>query len=252
MNSATPPSQEELRYAEYVLGVLDADARAVVEQEVRTDSAAAAAVALWQRHLMPLSEDIAPVQPADYVWVRIREVLGLDVPAVSRRPTPPAPARGGWWDSLPLWRWVGAAATLAAAASFALWFVAPRAPQAPTTAAANAGPNYMVASIAQDNGVAGWTATMDLKQASMVIVPATPATLAADRSAELWLLPPGEKPISLGVIGSNKSTTVHLRPDLLARLSAKALLAVSNEPLGGSPTGQPTGAIIAKGAISGA
>ncbi len=249
MNSAMPPSQEELRYAEYVLGVLDADARAAVEQEVRTDSAAAAAVALWQRHLMPLSEGISPVQPADYVWVRIREVLGLDLPAVSRRPTPPAPARGGWWNSLPLWRWVGAAATLAAAASFALWFVAP---QAPTTAAANPRPNYMVASIAQDNGVAGWTATMDLKQASMVIVPATPATLAADRSAELWLVPPGEKPISLGVIVSNKSTTVHLRPDLLARLSAKALLAVSNEPLGGSPTGQPTGAIIAKGAISGA
>ena len=251
MNSAMPPSQEELRYAEYVLGVLDADARAAVEREVRTNSAAAAAVALWQRHLMPLSEDVAPVQPADYVWVRIRKAIGLDVPAASRRPASSAPARGGWWNSLQLWRWVGAGATLAAAASFALWFVAPRAPQAPTTAAANTGPDYMVASIAQDNGVAGWTATMDLKHASMVIVPATPAALAADRSAELWLVPSGEKPISLGVIVSNKPTNVHLRPDLLARLSAKALLAVSNEPLGGSPTGQPTGAIIAKGAIRG-
>jgi anti-sigma-K factor RskA len=110
----------------------------------------------------------------------------------------------------------------------------------------------MVASIAQDNGVAGWTATMNLKQASMVIVPATPAAIAADRSAELWLVPPGEKPISLGVIAPNKPITMHLRPDLLARLSAKALLAVSNEPLGGSPTGQATGPIIAKGAISGA
>lgn len=100
-------------------------------------------------------------------------------------PTSPAPKRGGWRNSSQLWRWVGAGAALAAAASFALWFVAPRAPQAPTTAAANAGPDYMVASIAQDNGVAGWTATMDLRQSSMVIVPATPAALAADRSAEL-------------------------------------------------------------------
>jgi anti-sigma-K factor RskA len=93
---------------------------------------------------------------------------------------------------------------------------------------------------------------MNLKQASMVIVPATPVAIAADRSAELWLVPPGEKPISLGVIAPNKPITMHLRPDLLTRLSAKALLAVSNEPLGGSPTGQATGPIIAKGAISGA
>lgn len=251
MNNPMPPSQDELRYAEYVLGVLDADARAAVEQEVRTDRAAATAVSLWQRHLMPLSEDIAPVQPAEYVWVRIREAVGLDASVSPRSPAATGPQRtGGWWNSLQLWRWIGTGATLAAAASFTLWLTMPHAPQAPVSA--TAGPNYMVASIAQDNGVAGWTATMDLKQASMVIVPATPAAIAADRSAELWLVPPGEKPISLGVIAPNKPTTVHLRPDLLARLSAKALLAVSNEPLGGSPTGQATGPIIAKGAISGA
>jgi anti-sigma-K factor RskA len=250
MNNPMPPSQEELRYAEYVLGVLDADARAAVEREVRTDHAAAAAVALWQRHLMPLSEDIAPMQPAEYVWVRIREAIGLDAIAPSRAPSSPARGRGGWWNSLQLWRWIGAGATLAAAASFALWFTSPRTSQAPSVTAA--GPDYMVASIAQDNGVAGWTATMDLKQSRMVIVPATPAALGAGRSAELWLVPPGEKPISLGVIAPDKPTTVNLRPDLLARLSAKALLAVSNEPLGGSPTGQATGPIIAKGAISGA
>lgn len=250
MNDPMPPSQEELRYAEYVLGVLDADARAAVEQEMRKDQAAAAAIALWQRHLMPLSEDIAPVQPAEYVWVRIREAIGLDAISPSRAPSSPARDRGGWWNSLQLWRWIGAGATLAAAASFALWFTSPRAPQAPSVTAA--GPDYMVASIAQDNGVAGWTATMDLKQSSMVIVPATPEALGAGRSAELWLVPPGEKPISLGVIAPDKPTTVHLRPDLLARLSAKALLAVSNEPLGGSPTGQATGPIIAKGTISGA
>lgn len=250
MNNPMPPRQEELRYAEYVLGVLDADARAAVEEEVRADPAAAAEVALWQRHLMPLSEDIAPVQPAQYVWVRIREALGLEASELPRTQASQTSQDRGWWNSLQLWRWIGAGATLAAAASFALWFTAPQSPQTP--ASATAGPDYMVASIAQDNGVAGWTATMDLKQASMVIVPATPAAIASDRSAELWLVPPGEKPISLGVIAANKPTTVHLRPDLLARLSAKALLAVSNEPLGGSPTGQATGPVIAKGAISGA
>jgi anti-sigma-K factor RskA len=109
----------------------------------------------------------------------------------------------------------------------------------------------MVASIEQDNGVAGWTATMDLQHHRMLVVPATPAALASGRDAELWLIPPGGKPLSLGVIARTKPTSVNLRPDLLAQLSARALLAVSVEPRGGSPTGQPTGPVVAKGAISG-
>jgi len=39
---------------------------------------------------------------------------------------------------------------------------------------------------------------------------------------------------------------------MVARLGPTALLAVSVEPPGGSPTGQPTGPVIAKGAIGGA
>ena len=237
MNNPMPPSQDELRYAEYVLGVLDADDRAAVEQAISRDSHAADAVAWWQRHLLPLSEDIAAVQPPEYVWVRILDALGLAASARQQGEQPST--HGGWWNNLQLWRWIGMGATLAAAASFTLWFTMPTIAPAPTS---QTGPAYMVASIEQDNGVTGWTATMDLKQAAM----------ASDRSAELWLVPPGEKPISLGVIARNKPTTVKLRPDLLARLSAKALLAVSVEPLGGSPTGQATGPIVAKGAISGA
>lgn len=246
MNSPMPPNHEELRYAEYVLGVLDADARALVEQEMLRDPAAAAAVALWLQHLIPLSEDIAPVTPADYVWARIREAIGFDM---SAQPGVTPPSRSGWWNSLQLWRWVGAGATVAAAASFALWFTTPHTPSAPVTAAA---PGYMVASIQQNNGVAGWTATMDLKQGSMVIVPASPDAYPTNRATELWLIPPGANPISLGVFRPNQATTVKLTPALMARLSAKALLAVSLEPLGGSPTGLPTGAVVAKGALSGA
>jgi anti-sigma-K factor RskA len=54
------------------------------------------------------------------------------------------------------------------------------------------------------------------------------------------------------VIVANQPTTLHLSPALLAKLSAQALLAVSVEPRGGSPTGLPTGPVIAKGNISGA
>ncbi|MBD8900228.1 anti-sigma factor [Rhodanobacter sp. DHG33] len=241
MNTPTDHDRDDLRYAEYVLGVLDADARAAVEREIHDNPQAAAAVALWQRHLLPLSEDIPAVAPADYVWARLQSGLGLapDIPA-------PAPARRRLWDSLPLWRWLGIGASMLAAACLVMLFSTPL--PAPITV----GAQYMVSSIQQDNGITGWTAAMDIQHAQMVVVPATPAAIAGDRSPELWLIPPGGKPMPLGVIARDKPTTVKLRPDQLANLTAKALLAVSVEPAGGSPTGQPTGPVVAKGPISGA
>lgn len=242
--STSPDDRDELRHAEYVLGVLDADARAAVEQEVRSDAAAATAVAQWQRHLNPLAEDVPGVAPPAYVWARILHSLGL-----AETPTRSAPERSSWWDNLRLWRWLGAGASLVAAAAIVVAVLTPRAP-VPAPAAAPAG--YMVATIAQDNGQPGWTATMDPQHASMVVVPASPPAVQPGRSTELWLIPPGQKPIALGVFPTDRPATMHLAPAIVAQLSDRALLAVSVEPPGGSPTGQPTGPVIAKGAIAGA
>ncbi len=241
MNTPHDPAPDELRHAEYALGVLDADARAAVEREMADDSQSARAVAAWQAHLTPLADDVAPVDPPPYVWARIQSALGFD----TARPTAAPASRASWWDNLRLWRWVGIGASLAVAALVVVTVVQLRT--TPGTQVAG----YMVANIEQPNGVAGWTATMDLQQHRMVVVPATPEALASGRDAELWLIPPGEKPISLGVIARDKATSIDLPPAMLARLSAKAALAVTVEPLGGSPSGDPTGPVMAKGAISG-
>jgi len=238
LNTPLDHEANELRHAEYALGVLDAASRAAVEQEMRDDPRATAAVALWQRHLAPLGQDIEAIQPPAHVWIRIQSDLGLHA-------TPPV-SRIRLWDNLPLWRWVGIGATLAAAACLVILLTMPR--QAPPPAV---GAGYMVSSIAQDNGVTGWTATKDLQHAHMLIVPATPIALASGQAPELWLIPPHAKPISLGMIALDRPTSVTLRPELLARLGAQAVLAVSAEPPGGSPTGQPTGPVIAKGTIRG-
>lgn len=244
MNTPLNHDHDDLRHAEYVLGVLDADARAVVEQEIRDDPHAAAAVQWWQQRLTPLSEDIATSAPPEYIWARIQDALGhpTTIPTATVRPT----SRPGLWNSLALWRWLGIGGSVVAAACLALAiFVTRPQPSTPATTTAS----YMVSRIQQNNGIAGWTATMDIKHARMVVVPATPKAVASDRSTELWLIPPGKKPISLGLIAENHPTTVALSPTLLAQLGPKALLAVSVEPLGGSPTGQPTGPVMAKGSI---
>lgn len=251
MNTPLHNGHEDLRYAEYVLGVLDADARVAVEQEVTDDPQAATAVQWWQQRLTPLSEDVAASAPPDYVWARIQDAVGHPASVSTTAPGPERnTSRPGLWNSLPLWRWLGLGGSVVAAACLVLAFVVtrpqPGAPTTPTTV------SYMVARIQQNNGVAGWTATMDLQRARMVVVPATPKPVASDRSTELWLIPPGHKPISLGLIAENRPTTVRLPPTLLKQLGTKALLAVSVEPHGGSPTGQPTGPVVAKGHIGAA
>lgn len=242
MNIPADHQHDDLHHAEYVLGVLDADARAAVEQEMRNNPQAATTVALWQRQLTPLADDIDAVAPAPYVWARIHDALGLaTTPAALPRLHP------SLWENLRLWRWLGIGASVVASACLVVMFALPRVTTTPSTI--NAG--YMAATITQDNGVTGWTATMDLQHARMIVVPATPAAFARGRTPELWLIPSGGKPISLGVIARDKPTSIALRTELLTRLSAQALLAVSIEPSGGSPTGQPTGPVVAKGAISG-
>lgn len=235
---------DDLRCAEYALGVLDADERRQIEEAMQRDPRLAANVARWQERLIPLSEDVGEMAPAPYVWARIQSELGF-APAAPYRP------RATLWDNLRLWRWVGIGSSVTAVA-LAIVAVVPvwRGPAAVPEVPGNSG--YLVANIGREGGGAGWTATVDVRRARMVIVPANGTPVAADRSTELWLIPSGARPISLGVIAANRSTIVTLPPARLAQLDSRAILAVSLEPYGGSPTGQPTGPVVAKGGIGGA
>jgi len=239
MNTPAHENDDDLRYAEYVLGVLDVDARAAVTRDIESSPAAAAAVAVWERNLLPLAEEIVDVAPAPYVWARISDALKLNAPD---RVAP----RKGLWNNLQLWHWIGIGASAVAIAS--VLFIATLPRPSPPSVSVSAG--YMVSNIQQDNGVTGWTATIDLQNARMVVVPASPTAFEQGRAPELWLIPSGQKPISVGMIMPDKPTTLALDAALLSRLDPTAALAVSVEPIGGSPTGQPTGPVIAKGAIS--
>ena len=242
MNTPADDGTQNLRYAEYVLGVLDADARAEVAHEVMVSDEVATAVALWQRRLLPLAATIADAAPAPYVWARIHDELKLDAPERTAMPAP-----RGVWNSLPFWHWLGLGAT---AVAVALLVVVNLPPRVSTPSEASAG--YLAATIQQDNGSTGWVATMDPRHGRMVVVPGTPVAFASGKAPELWLIPAGGKPISVGMIALDKPTTITLDAAVLAKLGTTALLAVSVEPPGGSPTGQPTGAVIAKGTINAA
>ncbi len=142
--------------------------------------------------------------------------------------------------ALSFWRGLAlGASALAAAALAALIYVGPIA-----------GPSVpLVARLDAEGGQAGFVAAVDTGGGSLTIVPA--ALLGAEqKSLELWLIPPGDKPHSLGLIDPNRPVTIKVPKELLARVNDEAVLAVSLEPEGGSPTGQPTGPVIANGKLA--
>lgn len=236
--STAPDNDPALRYAEYVLGVLDADARADVERELASSEVATTAVELWRRRLLPLAAEIAPREPPAHVWLRIRSGLQLDAPE-REQPRGGGPA---FSQRLRFWQWLSlATSALAAACIVALLLVARH--QAPTVL-------YMASTLAQTNGRIGWTATMDVAKARLIVVPAAPQSFTIGRAPELWLIPKGEKPVAVGIISASRPVTLTLGPALRTRVGPTAVLAVSVEPAGGSPTGQPTGPVIATGAIA--
>ncbi|HEY6996186.1 MAG TPA: anti-sigma factor [Xanthobacteraceae bacterium] len=227
-----PADGGNLIAAEYVLGVLGAEERREVERRLAEEPALASEVAFWEERLGGLADAVAAVPPPPDAWSRIEAALGA--PAAAR----PASV----WQSLVFWRGFGiASATLAAASIAALAYIGlvpgQRQPLMATLAGSAGQPNFVAAVTATGN--------------SLVVVPASLLT-ADPRAIELWLIPtgPNQRPHSLGLVQPGQPIRLTIPPDLVGRLGPDATLAVSLEPPGGSPTGQPTGPVIASGKLT--
>ena len=69
------------------------------------------------------------------------------------------------------------------------------------------------------------------------------------RALEIWLIAGDNAPVSLGVWPKGQANAVLDIPADLALQMAGGVLAVSDEPEGGSPTGAPTGDVLAVGQV---
>ncbi len=238
------PPDGALTAAEYVLGVLDAAARRAAQLRLAREPAFASDVAAWQGRLAPLIEEIVPVPAPLSLWPRIARAAGIDTAATRATPTRQADD-SLLWQSLRFWRWLSAGAFAAAAASLFALFFAARAPQPIPPQPSR----ELVATMAQDDGKAVFVATIDAQNGKLVVLPVS-VTIPAGRVAQLWLIPPGGVPHSLGLLNAQHAQPVSVPADLRAALGPKSIVAVTVEPPGGAPGGKPTGPIIAKGEIA--
>jgi len=217
--------------AEYVLGVLSAQERRDFERRLTREPALASEVEYWEQKLGVLTSEVKPVEPPPQSWARIEAALTAH--GSTARP-------GGVWQNLSFWRWAAIGSTAVAAASLAALAYLERAPAPRQT---------LIAKLDVSGGQAGFVAAIDPAHNSLTIVPAS-ATNVSQRVLELWLIAPGEKPRSLGLIEPERPVHINVPPDLIRRAAADATLTVSLEPPGGSPTGSPTGPVIANGKLT--
>ncbi len=216
--------------AQYVAGTLRGRARARFETLLPSHPALQNAVREWQGRLLPLTGVLPEQAPPPRLWRRIEQRLW---PAV-------APQR--WWQRMDIWRAVSGVA-LAGVVSLAVLVASPPPAQAPVV--------VVLQSTGNDPAVAGnIVASFSGDGRAVVARPLTPVAVKSDRTLELWWAPAVGKPTSLGLIRAD-GTTVLSRGQLPGGLQGSGIdhMAVSVEPPGGSPTGQPTGPVVFYGKL---
>lgn len=243
--------------AEYVLGLLaDADRRRAVSR-MESDSSFAAEVAAWESRFAPWLAGIVPVAPPADAWARIeRSVTAIAAPSIASPPRQVAAAvagdaQPGWWNRLAVWRGLALTGFAAAAASIAALTVtlqrepAPSPP--PQVVAAPPAAMPMVVSLRQDDGSMAYTAMVDASTGVITLVPASMP--GSDGDPELWVIASDGIPRSLGVVARDRAMRVTIPATLRGAAEAGSTFAVTIEPIGGSPSGKPTGPVVAKGSL---
>lgn len=227
------PETRRLVAAEYVLGTLRGQARRRFERLRNDDAALCQDADDWEHRLATMVEALPGVEPPARVWQAIERRIKA------------APARVGLWERLGFWRGLALAASAAAVALLliVLW---PAAPELPSIA----GP---VAVLSDAEARPAWLVRFDAPARAAVIEPLGRVDAGPGKDYELWLLPSNNRaPVSLGVIGKAGRQRIALPASAAGLLPDAAGVAVSVEPGGGSPTGQPTGPVLFQGRFAAA
>ena len=222
MNYQTPSLRRTLA-ADYAIGLMPAAARRRFEQLLLEDAALRAELAYWQDSLASLTEAL-PEQPVpERVWQGITARIDPQKLHV--------PQKRSFWNWM---RVTAALCSLVVVVFLSVLYNRDDARYSATLLTADSQPALRV--LAHDN--------------YLQVEPLALAAVDPERSLELWAIPANGKPISLGVIPASGKGKVALSDAQKVLIGKPIALAVSLEPKGGSPTGQPTGPVLYQGSLA--
>ncbi|WP_374581453.1 anti-sigma factor domain-containing protein [Pseudoduganella sp.] len=208
--------------AEYVTGTLRGGARRRFEAWMYSDAALRTLVREWEGRLLPMHEFVRAQEPSPHIWRNIETRLHLK------------PERSRWH----FWRGFGlgmASAAVAAALVATIGLQQVR------------GPSYdLVATLTDQQAQPALLVKADTRKRVLQVHTVGAAAVPEGRSLQLWAIPKAGSPRSLGVLGADGRGTFALAAGGVG--GDVVLLAISLEPLGGSPDPNgPTGPVLYKG-----
>ncbi|WDE08019.1 anti-sigma factor [Thalassomonas viridans] len=219
--------------AEYVLGTLRGRARQRFQRLMLASPKVREATWQWERQLNQIGNAITEVSPEPEVWQNISQRID---PAGSRPEKPveteakTEPVKTQPVKIMPvlarMWQAVAVTA-VAASVVLAVYLLQPRIQPE----------SEQLALVQNEQQQLLWL--IDVTEQQLSIKASTALTVYRDKDYELWMvLKDQENPVSLGLLPKSGQSILVKKPEF--RAGDIALLAVSLEPLGGSPTGAPT------------
>jgi len=222
MNYQTPERRRALA-ADYAIGLMPPTARKRFEHLLQDDAPLRAELARWNTHLSQLTEPLLEQPVPDHVWQAIVariEPQTLHVPA--RRP---------------FWSWVrlsALACSLLIALTVGLLYNRDSVQYKATLLSGTAQPGLSI----------------EAHSDYLAVRPLELAAVDGGRRLEEWAIPVVGKPVSLGLIPRDGDGRITLSQTQQQLIRIPVVLAVSLEPQGGSPTGQPTGPVLYQGPLA--
>lgn len=257
MNIAQHPELVDKLAANYALGTLRGAARRRFEHLARQHPHLRAAALTWEGRLSGLTEIQAPSPAPSAVWTRIDNLVQADVAHTRQsharqahaRAASSTPAKTSWFQNLALWR--GAAfASVAVAALVVVNLTQQRdelGAQLANLQTRSSTDVSLVAVLNDANAKPTLLATFNPAEQTLTLQRVGSYQEAADRNLQLWALPEGGAPQSLGVLAREGMVRLKVQGQDWQNVPA---LAVSLEPLGGAPAGSgPTGPVVFTGAM---
>ncbi|RKE86154.1 anti-sigma factor [Rhizobium sp. AG855] len=217
----------------YVLGLMDDAERTRVEEEMQANGDLATAVGEARDRFIEL--DLAgPSSPvSDGLWKKIEQQLEATGPQPVMRPSVPPQASND--NRLDRWKRIALSSAAAAMLFFGISLYALFRQGEP-----------QVIAILMDSAGQPVATIEDFGNDSAKVTPLVDLAVPTDRSLQLWTLPTRDMgPVSLGILDGWQTSTV-TGPALPGPIEEQ-LYEITLEPLGGSPTGRPTGPILGKG-----
>lgn len=223
----TERDEDEAIAAEYALGLLTRDEARAFEDRLSVDPDFRAVYAFWAEQIVRLTDVIPAVAPPaalrrsieDRLFPRARRSL------LQRLGVVPALLGG-----------LAAAALLLFVTD--LGVLRPVDPELQPTHSAQ---------VASDDGSLIVFATFD-PEAGALSIDRTTGAARTGRALELWVIAGDNPPISLGVLPEDRAAVIAV-PQALQAAVQTGVLAISDEPVGGSLTGAPTGDVLAVGEV---